>query len=111
MSTLFFPNHSIQIYRRRRKGSSDRYGMSATFTAYPSDIQPASQERTEFIQGRFGATYTAFVDASVDIREGDQAHIIGGTYNSKVFSIKGVNHWEGAGLLDHIELIMTSQDG
>ncbi len=109
--TIYFPNHSIQIYRRRRKGSSDRYAMSATFTAYQGDIQPASQERTEFVQGRFGATYTAFVEATVDIKEGDQAHIIGGTYNGKTFSVKGVQHWEGAGLLDHIELILVAQDG
>lgn len=111
MSNLFFSNHQIQIYRRRKIGSSDRYSMSATFTAYQSDIQPATQERTEFVQGRFGATYTAFVDASVDIKEGDQAHILSGTYAGKVFSVRGVNHWEGAGLLDHIELILTSQDG
>jgi transcription antitermination factor NusG len=85
--------------------------MSATFTAYPSDIQPATQERTEFVQGRFGATYTAFVEATVDIKEGDQVKIIGGTYANKVFSVKGVSHWEGAGLLDHTELVLTSQDG
>lgn len=109
--TLFFQNHQITIYRRRRKGTTDRYAMSATFTAYQSDIQPASQERTEFVSGRFGATYTAFVEASVDIKEGDQAHIIGGTYDNKVFSVKGVSHWEGAGLLDHIELILVAQDG
>lgn len=109
--TLFFANHSIQIYRRRRKGSSDRYAMSATFTAYQSDIQPASQERTEFVQGRFGATYTAFVDATIDIKEGDQARIIGGTYDNKLFGVKGVQHWEGAGLLDHLELILVAQDG
>lgn len=109
--TLYFPNHAITILRKRRKASSDRYAMSATYTAYNADIQPASQERTEFVQGRFGATYTAFVDASVDIKEGDQAHIIGGTYDGKVFSVKGVQHWEGAGLLDHIELVLVSQDG
>lgn len=108
---LFFANHSIIIFRQRRKGTSDRYGMSATFTAYQSDIQPASQERTEFVSGRFGATYTAFIDASVDIKEGDQVHITSGTYAGKVFSVKGVSHWEGAGLLDHIELILTSLDG
>lgn len=111
MSNIFFVNHQIQIYRRRRKGNADRYGMSATFTAYPSDIQPASQERTQFIQGRFGTTYTAFVDATVDIREGDQAHITGGPYDGKVFSVKGVQVWQGAGLLDHQELVLVSQDG
>lgn len=109
--TLFFTNHQIQIYRSRRKGSTNRYGMSATFTAYQSDIQPASQERTEFVQGRFGATFTAFVDATVDIKEGDEAHIIGGLYDGKVFSVKGVQTWQGAGLLDHIELVLVAQDG
>lgn len=109
--TLYFANHQITIYRNRRKANTNRYALSATFTAYPSDIQPATQERTEFVQGRFGATYTAFVDATVDIKEGDQARVLGGTYNGKVFSVKGVTHWEGAGLLDHIELVLVAQDG
>lgn len=107
---LFFKNHEITIYRRRRKGTTDRYAMSATFTAYQSDIQPASQERTEFVQGRFGATYTAFVEATVNIKEGDQCRIIGGAMAGKTFSVKGVQQWEGAGLLDHIELVLVSQD-
>lgn len=105
--TLFFRNHEIVIFRRRRKGSSDRYGMSATFTVFNTDIQPASQERVEFVQGRIGATFTAFVDATVDIREGDYVH----TEDGKVYAVKGVQVWEGAGLLDHIELTLTSQDG
>lgn len=104
--TIYFRNHEIQIYRRRRKGTSDRYGMSATFTAYQSDIQPATQTRVEFINGRIGATYTAFVDASVEIKENDQVR----TEDGKVYSVKGVQIWSGAGLLDHIELILTSQD-
>lgn len=104
--TLFFKNHQIQIYRRRRRGSSDRYSMSATFTGYDADIQPASQQRTEFVQGRIGTTFTAFVDATVDIKEGDQVH----TEDGKVYSVLGVQTWAGAGLLDHIELILTSQD-
>lgn len=108
---LFFKNHEIQIYRRRRKGSTDRYAMSATFTAYQSDIQPASPERIELVSGRFGATYTAFVDATVDIKEGDQCKITSGGMAGKVFSVKGVQQWEGAGLLDHIELVLVSQDG
>lgn len=109
--TLFFANHQIQIYRNRRKGSSDRYGMSATFTGYNSDIQPASQERTQFIGGSIGAVYTAFVDTDADIKESDQVHIIGGVYNNKVFSVRGVQHWEGAGLLDYTELVLVAQDG
>lgn len=104
--TIFFSNSSIQIYRRRRIGSTDRYSVSATFTGYSADIQPASQERTEFVQGRIGATFTAFVDASVDIKEGDQVK----TQDGKVYSVKGVQRWQGAGILDHIELILTSQD-
>jgi len=109
--TLFFQNHQITIYRRRRKGSTDRYGMSATFTAYWSDIQPAGLDRTTFVGGRVGSVYTAFVDTTADVKEGDEIHIIGGTYNNKVFSVKGVNHWENAGLLDHTELTMVAQDG
>src|SRR5690348_754736 len=105
--TVFFQNHQIQIYRKRRKGTSDRFGMSATFTAFQSDIQPASQERTEFVQGRFGATFTAFVDADVDIKENDYAV----TEDGKRYAVKGVSHWQGAGLLDHIELILVAQDG
>lgn len=104
--TLFFANHEIQIYRRRRKGSSDRYGMSATFTAYEADIQPASQQRTEFVQGRIGTTFVAFIDATVAIKEGDQVY----TEDGKLYAVKGVQNWSGAGLLDHIELTLTSQD-
>lgn len=104
---MYFLNHQITIFRRRRKGSSDRYGMSATFTAYQADIQPASQERTEFIQGRIGATFTAFIDATIDIREGDYIH----TEDGKVYAVKGIQRWQGAGLLDHTELTLTSQDG
>jgi hypothetical protein len=80
--------------------------MSATFTSYQADIQPASQERTEFVQGRIGATFTAFIDATIDIKEGDQIS----TEDGKRYSVKGVSKWQGAGLLDHIELILTSQD-
>ena len=104
---LYFPNHSITIYRRRRKGSSDRYGMSATFTGYNADIQPASTERTEFVSGRIGTTFVAFVEATVDIKEGDQVVT---TSDSKRYSVKGVQRWQGAGLLDHLELTLTSQD-
>jgi len=109
--TVYFVNHQITIYRNRKKAGADRYAMSATFTGYDADIQPASLERVEFVNGRIGATYSGFVDATVDIKEGDQVHITGGTYNGKVFSVKGVNHWEGAGLLDHIELTLVAQDG
>lgn len=104
--TLFFETSEIAIYRSRRRGSSNRYAYSATFTAYRADIQPASQSRTEFVQGRIGKTFTAFVEASVDVQEGDQVVSAG-----KRYSVKGVSHWQGAGLLDHIELVLTAQDG
>lgn len=104
--TLFFQNHQITIYRNRRKGGTNRFGMSATFTAYPADIQPASQQRTEFVAGRIGSTYTGFIDATVDIQEGDYVQ----TEDGKRYAVKGVQIWAGAGLLDHIELLLTSQD-
>lgn len=106
MSTLFFTSDQIQVYRRRRKGSSNRYGMSATGTVWPADIQPASPQRQESIQERFGAAFTGFVDVECDVKEGDQIHV-----GSKVYSVKGVGQWRGAGLLDHKELILVSQDG
>ena len=104
--TIYFKNHEISIYRRRRKGSTDRYGMSATGTVSEADIQPASQERVEFINGRIGTTFTAFVDVDLDIKENDQVR----TEDGKLYSVKGVQIWQGAGLLDYKELVLTSQD-
>lgn len=106
--TIFFNSHDIQIYRRRRRTGSDRYGMSATLTVVPADIQPASLERAEFAGGRFGATYDAFVDESIDIKEGDQCV---DTATNKRYSVKSVTQWDGAGLLSHKELILVSLDG
>lgn len=103
--TLFFNNSEITIYRQRRVGSTNRFAMSATFTGYPADIQPASRDRTEMAQGRFGKVYTAFIDANVDIKEGDQV-----VANGVRYGVKGVSRWQGAGLLDHQELIIVSQD-
>jgi hypothetical protein len=104
---VFFRNHDITIYRNRKKAGADRFTMSATFTVYQADIQPASDQRTEFLHGRIGATFIAYVDSSVDIKEGDEVH----TEDSKVYSVKGVANWSGAGLLDHKELSLTSKDG
>lgn len=104
--TLFFKSSDITIYRQRRKAGTDRFVMSATFTGYSADIQPASPTRTEMVEGRFGKTYLAFVEASVDIKEGDQVQVTGG----RRYSVTGVSTWQGAGLLDHKELILTAQD-
>lgn len=103
---LFFANNEITIYRARKKAGVDRYAYSATFTGYPADIQPASMERTEFVSGRIGKTFTAFIDANIDIKEGDEVRT-----SDKTYSVKGVSKWSGAGLLDHQELTLTSQDG
>lgn len=105
--TLFFTSDQIQVYRRRRIGSNHRYNISATGTVWPADIQPASPDRQESIQGRFGAVFTCFVDPECDVKEGDQIHIVD---TGKVYSVKGVNKWQGAGLLDHKELLLTSED-
>jgi hypothetical protein len=105
--TLFFSSHEITIYRRRRIGSTNRFSMSATFTGYPADIQPAGKERTEMVNGRFGSVFTAFVEVDVDIRENDQVV----TADGKRYSVKGMQRWSGAGLLDHVELVLVAQDG
>lgn len=105
--TLFFKNHEIQIYRNRRVGTSDKFSMSATLTVYNADIQPASDQRTEFIGGRIGATFTGFVETNAEIKEGDQ--IV--TEDGKRYSVRGVANWSGAGLLDHKEITLVAQDG
>lgn len=106
--TLFFKNHEITIYRRRRIGTSDKYSMSATFTALWSDIQPSGLDRTTLNGGRVGASYTAYVDTTYNIKEGDQFVTVD---DGKKYSVKGVNKWSGAGLLDHLELDCVAQDG
>lgn len=106
MADTFFRNHEITIYRHRRKGSANRYGFSATFTGYDADIQPSSTSRQEMIPGKFGATYDAFIAATIDVKEGDRLK----TENGKVYEVKGIAELSGAGLLDHKELLITSLD-
>lgn len=103
---VYFKSHEITIYRQRRKGSSNRFGFSATFTSYYADIQPSGIERVQMTDGRFGSVHTAFVEQSVDIQEGDQV-----VADDKRYSVKGISTWQGAGLLDHKELILVSLDG
>lgn len=104
---IFFENHEITIYRNRKVSGKDKFSMSATLTAYAADIQPATDQRTEFVGGRIGATFTAFVDSNVPIKEGDQVL----TEDGKRYSVRGVANYSGAGLLDHVEITMVSQDG
>lgn len=85
--------------------------MSATGTILPADITPASLERTEFENSAIGKTYIGYVGASVDIKEGDEVVVTDNTtQNNKRYSIKGVSHWEGFGIVDCKELTMVSQD-
>lgn len=109
MSNVFFANSTFEIHRKRRIGTSNRYGMSATYTAYRADIQPESRpDRVEMSGSRYGSVWTAFVDTSVDIREGDEIRILD---NGKVYSVQGVVEYADANLLDHKELTLVSRDG
>ena len=103
---VFFQNHEITIYRNRKVAGKNQFGMSATFTGYQADIQPATDQRTQFVGGRIGATFTAFVDSNVPIKEGDQVV----TEDGKRYSVRGAANYGGAGLLDHTEITMVSQD-
>lgn len=105
--TIFFNSHDIQIYRKRSKGNN-RYGLSATLTVYPADIQPAGAERIEMAGGRFGTVWNTYMDASITIKEGDQ---VVDTATNKRYSVRAVVKHYGAGLLDHNEIILISQDG
>ncbi len=100
---IFFESHEITI-RRLRTFGSNKQNYSATFTPYMADIQPLDVSRTNLAGGRIGATFQGFVDASVDLREGDQIVSGGETY-----SVRGVIKYQGAGLLDHIELLLFKQ--
>ncbi len=102
--TLFFASHEITI-RRMRPFGAVKQSFSATFTAYSADIQPASGSRLEQSGGRLGTTYQAFVDATCPVKEGDQIDSGGVRY-----SVRSVIYFHGASLLDHKELILTSQN-
>jgi len=104
--TLFFNSNQITVYRNRKVAGKNLFGMSVTGTAYSIDIQPASDQRTQFLNGRFGATFIAYVDSYVDIKEGDQVL----TEGNKRYSVTGVANWSGAGLLDYKELVLVAQD-
>lgn len=109
--TLYFTNSQIIILRSRRIGSSHRVSMSATFTAMPADIQPASPERTEFINGRPGTVYLGFVGVDHRIYEGDRLVVLNdnNTRSSKRYEVRSVQSWQGAGMLDHYELTLVSE--
>lgn len=110
--TLYFSNSEIRIYRMRRRGSAHRYSVSATFTAYAATIEPIAPERQEFVGGKPGHAFTGFVEVDVEVKEGDEIHVYGeGKVIDKVYSVRGVNIWQGAGMLDHKELILISKDG
>jgi len=102
---LFFKNHQITIMRPHSKGGI-KYAYSATFTAYNTDIQPLQAERVMQMGGRIGKLYDAFIDATVDIKEGDRVV----TEGNKQYVVKAVSKFSGAGLLDHIQLLIESQD-
>ena len=104
---IYFASSSIEIYRRRRIGSSNRFSVSATLTAYQVDIQPETRpERIEMDSGRYGTQWVAYLDPGVNIKEGDEIRTA-----DRVYSVKGVQKWSGAGMLDHVEVTLISQDG
>lgn len=109
MANVYFTSDEIEIYRRRRIGSTHRYSVSATLTAYNIDIQPETRpDRLQMSGNRYGTQWVAFIAADVDIKEGDELRL---TDTGKKYGVKGIQKWAGAGLLDHQELILVSQDG
>ncbi len=108
--TVFFRSHEITIYRHRRIGSTNRFAMSATFTVYDADIQPATRERIEMVDGRFGKVWSAYIDPTIDVKEGDQLAVTDKNSVTVRYSVRGVSTWDGAGLLSHKELVIVSQD-
>lgn len=101
---MFFPSHSITI-RRLHSIGNNKTDFSATGTVQQADIQPLQGQRVNDVGGRIGRTYEAYVDPSVDVKEGDQIDSEGTRY-----SVKAVIYYHGAGLLDHKMLIIESQN-
>ena len=108
--TLFFKTNEIQVYRNRRIGSANRFNVSATGTVLLADITPASLERSEFENTAIGKTYIAYLESTDDVKEADEIVIIGGTFDGKRFSVKGVSTWAGSGIVDCKELTLVAQD-
>ena len=101
---MFFESHEITI-RRLRKTSGYSSNYSATYTAYNADIQPADTDRVGMVDGgRIGTVYEAWVAPEVDVKEGDQIDA-----NGQRFSVRAVNYYHGANLLDHKHLIIVAQ--
>ena len=104
--TIFFKSHIITI-RRLRKTSGYSSNYSATYTAYMADIQPADVDRVSLTDGgRIGTLYECWVDTTVSVKEGDQIDS-----NGQRFSVKSVNYYHGANLLDHKHLVLVAQTG
>lgn len=110
MSTLYFTNSEIIVLRTRRIGATDKWTMSATFTAMPATIEPVSPERTEVLNGRPGHLFTAFVSTDHHIKEQDRIITLDETgQRDKQYEVTGVSYWEGAGMLDHQELTLMDE--
>lgn len=101
---IFFKSHQIVIRRLGPYGAA-KQNFSATYTVYSADIQPLQGQRLNDVGGRIGKTYEAYVDPTVDVKEGDQIDSGGVRY-----SVKAVMYYHGAGLLDHKQLIIESQN-
>lgn len=101
---VFFKSHQITI-RRLRRTSGYKSNYSATGTVHPADVQPAGPDRVEQGYGRIGEVYECWIGADVDIRETDQVDCDGVRY-----SVRAVEYWHGAGLLDSKHLILVSQN-
>jgi len=103
--TLFFKNHQITIKRARSIGGI-KYALSATFTVFSADIQPQTVERAALSGASPGKRYDAFVDTTSAIQEGDKVV----TEDGKQYMVLSVSVFAGAGLLDHLQLILEAQD-
>lgn len=103
--TIYFPSHSITLRRERNFGGGLKFKFSATYTTYQADIQPIEENRIDYVNGRIGKTYEAWIDPSIDVKEGDQV-VTGG----KTYSVQAVSYFQGASLLDHKSLILIQQD-
>lgn len=85
-------------------GSSSRLALS-TMTAVFGHLQPVAQEKTQSFPGAVpGKLYRIYVDADIDIQEGDQLR----DEDQNIYTVRkgGVTRWQH-GAMDYQEVFIT----
>lgn len=86
-----------------RKTGNPKQSWSLLSGTYRANIQPATAEATIFANGEFAKTFTAFVLAKVDVRDGDRITADGSRY-----TVRGIEDFS-FGLIPHKRLTLMKE--